>query len=129
MIHVYKMETFSLGAHGTEENIRPGSSYLSSSISFIISTWVILGTWHHFLYFKTHKVKVGQDQWFWNFTQLCISIFQRAISRAPKKGKSRVWEDYNALLLAGLYVGPFFVGFFKRKCLEARNSKISKLMS
>lgn len=48
------MKIFYLYVHGSEENIRPGTSDSSSSLKF----FTLLGTLHH-LYFNIHKVKVG----------------------------------------------------------------------
>ena len=40
------MEIFSLYVRGSEENIRPGMSDLSSSLNFV----TLLGTLHHFYF-------------------------------------------------------------------------------
>lgn len=126
MTHAHRIKIFSLCAHGAEKNIRPGTSDLSSSLNFVILYLVILGTLYHSLYVNIHKVKVGWDQWFWNFAQRNLSIFNWDTSGAPKGwGMGRLQQSCFQLA----YVLNFSMGFFKRTCFKARNRKVWKLLS
>lgn len=53
-------------------------------------------------------MKAEQDQWFWNFAQWSISIFQQDISGLPRDGRVAQEETVVVLLLVGLlYIGLF----------------------